>query len=73
MFAFHAKTFAIAFLVFFFPSRHFFWMDYQKLFNVLSSVIKKACDEDLAHSMDTLKALPVKIFSQVVICDTCDI
>ena len=35
-FAFNTKSFAIAFLVFFFvffPSHHFFWTDCQKLFN----------------------------------------
>ena len=60
--SFNARSFAIAILVcfffpFFFPSCHFFWMD--------------ASDQDLTHSLDTLKCLSVNIVPQVVICNTC--
>ena len=73
--AFNAKSFAIAILVFFsfFPSRHFFWTDCQKLFRVivLIFVIKKTCDQDLAHSLDTTMHIFIKIVPEVVIHDAC--
>ena len=56
-FAFHAKSFAILFLdfsFFSFPSL---------LVNVLSKVIKKACDQHLTHCLDTLKTLSSSYYS----------
>ena len=53
-FVFNAKSLAIGILVFFsfFPSRPFFWTDYQKIFsNVLSVDNQKACDQDRAYSI----------------------
>ena len=63
-FTFNAKSFATAFLVFFsfFPSRHFFWTDYQKLFTQLFII---------SYSLDTLKGFSIKIVPQVVICNAC--
>ena len=39
------------------------------LANALSLVIKKPCDQDLTHSLDTPKCISVKIVPQVVNCD----
>ena len=33
--------------------------------------MKKTCDHDLTHNLDTLKSLSVKIAAQVVIRDAC--
>ena len=33
--------------------------------------MEKACDQDLTHSLDTLKSLSLKIVPQIVIRDTC--
>ena len=41
------------------------------LVNVLSQAIKKAYDQDLPHSLDTLKSLSIKVIPKVVICDAC--
>ena len=41
------------------------------LVNVLSQVIKKVCDQDLTHSLDTLNSIFVKIVPQVVIHGLC--
>ena len=41
------------------------------LVNVLSWVIKKACDQGLTHSLDTLKSFSVKIVPEVVVRDAC--
>ena len=73
-FAFNVKSFAIVFLVFFssFPSRQFFGrIAGNFLANVLTLVIKKACDQDLIHSLDTPRNISVKPFTQVVIRDGC--
>ena len=69
-----AKCFAIVVQVFFslFPSRPFFGQTAKSLLaNVLRLVIKEACDQDLAHSLDTLENISVKIVPQVVIHDVC--
>ena len=40
--------------------------------NILTLVIKKACEQDLTHSLDTPKNIFIKIVSEVVIIrDTC--
>ena len=52
----------------FFPSRHFFWTDCQKHFSERFII----CDQDLTHSIDTLKLRSVRIFPEVVIRDPCD-
>ena len=69
VFEFNVKSFATAFLDYFFltffPSRLFFWTDFQKISH------KKAYDQDLTHSLDTLKSISVKTVPQVVIRDPC--
>ena len=73
-FAFNAKYFAIAILVFFyfFLTRPVFWMDCQKFSgNISRLVVKKVCDQDLGRSLDTAKNISAKIVPQVVIRDTC--
>ena len=71
-FAFNTKSLAIAILLFlffiFFLLVTFSGQTAKSfLVNVLSKVIKKACDQDLTHSWDTLKSLSIKVVSQVVI------
>ena len=71
-----AKCFAIVVLVFFlfFLLGTFFGQTAKSLLaNVLRLVIKEACDQDLAHSLDTLENISVKIVPQVVIHDACGI
>ena len=74
-FAFNAKSFAIGILVFFcFLSLpvHFSGRTAKSfLVNVLRLVIKKACGQDLTHSLDTPKNIFVKIVPEVVIRDAC--
>ena len=41
------------------------------LANVLALVIKKACDQDLTHSLGRPKGIFVNIFPKVVIRDAC--
>ena len=75
-FAFNAKSFAIAILVFFFFSFSSFFlggMPKSFLDNVLTLVIKKRCDQDLTHSLDTPKHISVKIVPVVVIPSACGI
>ena len=56
----------------FFPSHHFFWKDCQNfLANVFRVVIKKACDQDLTHSLGISRNISVNIVPQDVICDVC--
>ena len=72
---FNANSFAIAILVFFFLI--FLLVTFSGrtaerfLANVLRLVIKKACYQDLSHSLDTSRNISVKIFPQVVIRDAC--
>ena len=35
-------------------------------------VITEAYDQDLAHSLDKLKSISIKVLLEVVICDKCD-
>ena len=56
----------------FFPFRPFFWIDCQSLWtNILGLVIRKLCDQDLAHSLDISKIISIKTVSQFVIHDAC--
>ena len=56
----------------FFPFRPFFWIDCQSLWtNILGLVIRKLCDQDLAHSLDISKIISIKTDSQFVIHDAC--
>ena len=56
-FAFNEKSFAIAFLVFFFLLVTFSGRTAESFsVNVLLYFIKKACDQDLTHSLDTLRS-----------------
>ena len=55
---FSAERFAIVILAFLFSQ-------------VLRLIIKKACDQDLTHSLDTVKNISAKIVPQVVIPDAC--
>ena len=74
MFAFNAKSFAIASLVFFsfFHSRHFSGQTAKSfLANVLRLVIKKPCDQDLTHSLDTPKNISVELVPEAFIRDVC--
>ena len=74
-FAFNAKSFAIA--IFFFSFFFFLLVTFSGrtpknfLANVLTLVIKKTCDQDLTHSLDTPKHISVKIVPEVVIRDAC--
>ena len=72
---FNAESFAIAFIVLFFLFYILVTFSGRTtkslLVSILSFVIKKVCDEDLTHSLDTLSSLFVKIVSQVVIRDAC--
>ena len=74
-FMFNAESFAIAFIVLFFLFYILVTFSGRTtkslLVSILSFVIKKVCDEDLTHSLDTLSSLFVKIVSQVVIRDAC--
>ena len=74
-FAFNAKSFAIAILVFSFFFFFFFTFSggtaKSFLANVLTIVMKKTCDQDLTHFLDTPKHISVKIVPQVVIRDAC--
>ena len=75
-FAFIVKSFAIIFLVFFFLFFLFLVLFLDGLpkpwlTSVLKLVIKKAWDQDLAHSLDTSKNISAKIVQEVVICDVC--
>ena len=67
-FAFYAKSFAIAILVFF-----SFFLSFPVSFsgNILRLVIKEACHQDLAHSVDTARNISVKFVLQVFLGDTC--
>ena len=75
-FAFNAKSFVIAILVlfFFFSFSSLFSERTSKSFlaNVLSLVIKKTCDQDLTHSLDTPKYIFLKIVPEVVVHDAYD-
>ena len=70
---FNAKSFAIAILVFFL---FFFlipfsgWTAKSFLANLLGLVIKKACDQDLTHSLDTPRYNFKKLVPEAVIYDT---
>ena len=73
------KSFAIAIPVFLFFFLLFFLLvpfsgrtTKNFLVNVLRLVIKKACYQDLTHSLDTPKNIFVKIVPEVVIRDACD-
>ena len=71
---FNANSFVIAILVFFliFLLVNFSGQAAERfLANVLRLVIKKACYQDLSHSLDTSRNISVKIFPQVVIRDAC--
>ena len=73
-FAFNTKSFAIAILdlIFFFLLVTFSGRTVKSfLTKVLRLVIKKACDQDLTHSLDTPRNISVKTFSQVVIRNAC--
>ena len=59
------------FFLFFLLANFSGWAAKSYLFNFLSCVIKKACDQDLTYSLDTLNSLSVKSVSQVVIRDAC--
>ena len=61
-FAWNAKSSAIAILVFLF----FFLVTFS---GWTTKNYQKARDENLTHSLDTLKNIPIKIFPQVVVCD----
>ena len=69
-FAFSLKSFAIAILVFFyfFYFFCFFFFSFSSLF---LDGPPKGCDQDLTHSLYTLKCFSVNIVPQVVIRDTC--
>ena len=75
-FAFNAESFVIAILVlfFFFSFSSLFSERTAKSFlaNVLSLVIKKTCDQDLTHSLDTPKYIFLKIVPEVVVHDAYD-
>ena len=73
-FAFNAKSFGVAILGFLYFCRPcpVFWTECQKfLRNVLRLVIKQACDQDLAHSLNTSKNSSVNIILQVTIRYKC--
>ena len=73
-FAFNPKSFAIAILFFFifFVLVTFSGRTAKKVFTErFINYLEKVCDQDLAHSLDTLKCLPVNIVLQVVIRDAC--
>ena len=70
-FAFHAKIFAIAILVFFLLVPFSGRAVKSFLASVLTLVIKKACDQDLTHSLDTPKIISVKIVPEVLTRDAC--
>ena len=73
-FAFNAKSFAIAIRAFFY---FFLLVTFSGrtaksfLANVLTLLIKKACDQDLNHSLDTSRNISRKIVPQIVIRDAC--
>ena len=73
-FAFNAKSFAIAILAFFY---FFLLVTFSGrtaksfLANVLTLLIKKACDQDLNHSLDTSRNISRKIVPQIVIRNAC--
>ena len=72
VFAFAIAIVILVFFFFSFPSRHFFWTDCQKLFSQCFKFnYKKTCDQDLTHSLDTLKYISVKIVMKGVIRNTC--
>ena len=74
VFVSNAKSFAIAILVFFlFFLLATFSGQTAKSFlrNVLTLVIKKTCDQDLTHSLDTPEQISIKIVSEVVIHNAC--
>ena len=71
MLSFNAESFVIAILVF---SLFFLFLSSGRtaksfLENVLSTVIKRVCDQDLTHSLDTSRYVLVKIVPEVVIHD----
>ena len=73
-FAFNAKSFSIAILAFlnFFLLVTFSGRTAKSfLANVLTLLIKKACDQDLNHSLDTSRNISRKIVPQIVIRDKC--
>ena len=73
-FAFNAKSFAIAIRAFFY---FFLLVTFSGrtaksfLANVLTLLIKKACDQDLNHSLDTSRNISRKIVPQIVIRNAC--
>ena len=67
-FACNAKSFAIAFLFFFFS---FGRTAERFLANVFRLVTKAVCDQDLTHSVDTPTGISIKIVPQVFIRVTC--
>ena len=72
-FACNAKSFTITRLVFLFFLLVCFSGRITKsvLANILRLVIKKACGQDLTHSLNVPKNISEKIVPEVVICDTC--
>ena len=73
-FACNTKLFAIAilFFLFFITSTIFGQTAKRFLANVIRLNTTEACDGNLTHSLDTLKNIPVKIFTEVIIRDACN-